>query len=1080
MAAKMLACAFALWTTLISTGDEPKSKPVADEVFVLGKDLIQLIEKDPDAVILVGEQARKYIESVRDRDRAGAPSTVIQQCQIRGEILENHARLKFEVTTRSLREERSPIPLGLGDAQLISASIDSGSPFFTRDKQGWIAWVEGAGQHVVAIEVQVPLTGSVKLPELSCAIPEAPVTNLELKTTKPVADVSLIPKVPVTLRSVGDPKPQIESTLGPRSKLDLRLRWADEQSRGVAPLMQASSQVIATVESGIIYIRTELQLHVSRGTQPTCELKLSPDERVLDLRSSDGSVAPWQSVTEGGEQRIIIHFPAPLAGRAEFMMTSEVAWTGSSAVLRGITVPGAHSHRSLVAVRAAGDLDVATSQMLNMRRAESLPASMLSPRNEAALAAYAQPFQLSLSIQPRRANSTVRTTAVVACAAETATVLLRWQFTVHGGKISQVDVLMPPGFSGNDIVFTDIVQSVREDETAKGRVSHVFLKGSPEEFELRLRATIPLIAARNLAKIDLPLPQGTRSELSRFFLAGAPDTTLEPTPDLEPTDDLLDPSWIRDLPEPAPSLSGFRTRSLLDRVAFRFSKIVPTVLHQTRIHITLDGEAVVVRQAFVFSSRGPKLRRLRLAVPDSVSESLRLDSGPGQLAASTADGEMLVELERDLSDPIQIQVSYRLPLISQENSAAAQTVLVPLVRAIDGRCELTRAGVTAPTNMTVRVQGDEWRATSTSDRLPGPATDNPRVLVSKPDSAVSLALDLTTATSIARADIVVDRGLIETRLGSAGEWRTRARCVISEVSAAKLLVQVPSTGRITRIQWQGKPIAARADSARGVVEIAVPPRPEVPAILEIEAEGVTTTQNAYWKTHIWEAPILQGKVQWGQTFWQLTIPESLAVLRGPSDYTDENRVHWRALPLGISPRQDSTSLENWLTGSGTAVSEVPSGHRLLYGRLLSVDPIAVTCVNRPVLVLISSGFVLCLGLAIVTTSQRNRSWISFVAMLAISTFAILEPTAAIACFQSAGLGVVLVTIAGVSHALILRRRTKRLTVFPEPGMLAKSQGSSGKSTADFVLGQATPDANRGSLMPTTSVTRLAPRSSSVR
>ena len=179
-----------------------------------------------------------------------------------------------------------------------------------------------------------------------------------------------------------------------------------------------------------------------------------------------------------------------------------------------VTVLGAHSHRSVIVLRSAAEFDVAATELVNARQTEGVPAAQRSPRNEAAYAAYAQPFQLKLSILPRRSGTSVRTTAVISCDGESASVAERWQFTIHGGKISQVDFLLPQHFEASQFIFSDTVQTVREEQTGKGRLAHVFLKGSPEEFELRLRTTVPLVTARSLSKLDLPVPRDSVSMMS--------------------------------------------------------------------------------------------------------------------------------------------------------------------------------------------------------------------------------------------------------------------------------------------------------------------------------------------------------------------------------------------------------------------------------------------------------------------------------------------------------------------------------------------------------------------------------------
>jgi hypothetical protein len=1079
LVAKMIGFTLALWTTLIWAGDEPKGKPVQEEVFVLGKDLIELLEKDPDTVILQGEKARQYLESVKDRERSGAPSVLIQQCQIRGELLEDQARLQVDVTVRSERDGRRPVLLGLGEGNLLSAKIDGGSPFLTRDSQGWTAWVEGPGQHTISVALQRSLVGSRSLPALVCTIPEAPVTSLELKALLGMTDVKLTPAAPVTLRPVGDVKPQVEAALGPRGKLDLRWRWSDGQNRDAAPLLRAASEVTATVEAGVIQLRTELRLQVLRGSLATCELRTSPDERVLELKPTDGSVVGWQPSVESGEQRIIIHFPEPLTGSAELVITSEVPWAGDSRTLRGITVLGAHSHRSVIALRAAAEFDVAATELVNTRRTDTVPPALRSPRNEAAFAAYAQPFQLKLSILPRRSGTSVRTTALISCDGESASVVERWQFTVHGGKVSQVDFLLPQHFEAGQFIMSEPLQAVREEQTEKGRLAHVFLKGNPNEFELRLRATVPLVTAQTLSKLDLPVPLNSASELSRAYLAGAAELSLDPTPDFHPSDEPLDAGLSRELNGSTAGVRGFQTRALLDRIAFRQSHAPVRHRHVTRARVMLDEVYATVNQVFEFSAMPAATRELHFAVPESVLDALNVEPSPGQIVANSPQGDLKVRIGNESTDPVRIQLSFRQPILAPDPVGGSRALVVPLVRAVGGPCDFTEVSVLTPPSWSANVSDSTWHAVIGAAARTESDNDNAQLLVRRLGDADSVPLQFDAGTIASQRGSLVDRAFIETVVGSQGEWHTRARFRVV-TATGRLRMRVPRDGRITRIRWEGKPISARPAAESDGLELTEPIQESVPGILDVEAEGIKPAARGPWSAHEWEAPALLGDVSWGRVFWQLTLPDRWVLLRGPMNFSDENRVRWRDLPLTVVPSRDVAEIERWLTGSDPSDSAPTSGENFLFSRLLAMEPLSVKVGNRPALVLVSSGCVLLLGLIVVVSPRRFRIVALIAAMILMSGFSVLEPVAAIAAARSSVLGLVLVVIAGGAHAWTLRRSTPRRTVFPEAAQLAKAHGSSARAKAEFALGQSTPDAPLESMEPKTTVPRLATRSSSGR
>ena len=111
---------------------------------------------------------------------------------------------------------------------------------------------------------------------------------------------------------------------------------------------------------------------------------------------------------------------------------------------------------------------------------------------------------------------------------------------------------------------------------------------------------------------------------------------------------------------------------------------------------------------------------------------------------------------------------------------------------------------------------------------------------------------------------------------------------------------------------------------------------------------------------------------------------------------------------------------------------MPSGQRLLYSRLLSIAPLQITCVSRPLLVLLSSGLVMVFGLFFVALPGHGRSLLVVAGLLATTFFAASEPQAALEWARSAGWGLLLAAVACFSHLLLMRRRSRRQSVFPEP------------------------------------------------
>jgi hypothetical protein len=1049
--------------------DAPKP-PGTDEVYILGKDLLQLLQKDPEAVILVGESARKYIESTRAREQTGA-SVIVQQCEIRGELLQGAAKLHVEITARSDHEGRAPLPVALGEALLLSFSIDGGPPFLTRDGQGWIAWVEGRGRHTVVADVQLPIVGSSSLGSLVCGIPEAPITLLELTSSRPLGDVRLAPAAPVTIRPTDDSKLHLSAALGPRSRLDVRWRWDDQAESDLPTLLRAKSQVTASVEPEGIQLKTELRIHALRGSQQTIELRNSSDERLLDVQTTDGKVIGWQSSSEGGVARILLHYTEPLVGTSELLITSERPWSGNAATVHGWIVQGAYSHWSQMVVRSAPELDVAVSGTENARPTDSLPATLRSPRNVAAFAAFAQPYRLDLSILPRSAHIMVRSSALVSYAEDLTRIAARWQFSVHGGKTSQLDFLLPAHFQAEQFVLSDSVQTVREEETPRGRIAHVFLKGTPDEFDVRLHAAVPLPVARNLVKLELPWPVDAETEWSRLYLAGTSDLDLDPTPNYVAIDSVPDDSLVREVAGRTLSIRAFECRSSLDQVAIRLSKSTSIVWHQAHAQLQFEEDSVVVQQSFEFGAAGVAPRQLRFVVPEAVRGAVQIESAPDGARVDVSD-ELVIRLPPDYAGSPEVQLRYRWPLAPHPRGADSWGVLVPLVRVANAQCEATDVRVTAPSQIHLRSVGDGWH--TVSQRVSN--EEDTQWTLRRAGAAESVEFQRGVVSWLPEPSTVIDRGWIETAVNSQGQWRMRARYVVMNPDPSQLRVRIPHGRRLVALRWNGQSVAVRRGADVDTMELLDAIPSELPAVLEIELDGLVPDRSAVWGKLAWDAPVLLGNVVWGKIFWQLDLPDDMAVVRGPRGYSDENETQWSAASVRLVPRQEPATLDRWIGGSRRIhVTDLP-GQRLLYSRLLTVGPMEVTYATRWMLVLLSSGAVMFFAMLLVALPRRHKGTLVLVSLIMITIFVSAEPQVATECARSAVWGVLLAVVAGASHVVLLRQRGGKLSVFPEPGVLAKSRGASfsGVGGVPTARGEMLPGAAAQPVPP------LAPSSSSVR
>ena len=150
----------------------------------------------------------------------------------------------------------------------------------------------------------------------------------------------------------------------------------------------------------------------------------------------------------------------------------------------------------------------------------------------------------------------------------------------------------------------------------------------------------------------------------------------------------------------------------------------------------------------------------------------------------------------------------------------------------------------------------------------------------------------------------------------------------------------------------------------------------------------------------WQAPrLLDGGVVL-QTFWELRLPSSLAVLGVPRGWSDENQWTWSGISWKRLPSQNMSSVNEWIggvTATSRKVDEFDVANpedrdRYLFSRCGPPAALGVYIVSRSWLVAIFSGAALLIGfLAIFSKLRFRTTWLG-IAGVALLAAILAEPS----------------------------------------------------------------------------------------
>ena len=271
--------------------------------------------KDPDFILLPGGELKRLLDEARSAaPRVGPRAFVIESVAARGEVAEDLAGLSldFGITL----EEAGPVwvPIRLDGLKSIrkASEAELELPLRTGGGGAWEVELRGQGHHAVRVEMNVPVRTTVEGHRLDFAIPEAAKTSVELEIGSRVVDALAGDDQRVTVAPIADGKrSRLSAHLTPRSRIDLSWRIVADPGMQLAPLLSMQGNIAIDIDPGSFRTRSSWSISPIRGTTRTLELRLHPDDEVLDVEV-DGQHLPAGIERAEGMTRLTIPLTEPL------------------------------------------------------------------------------------------------------------------------------------------------------------------------------------------------------------------------------------------------------------------------------------------------------------------------------------------------------------------------------------------------------------------------------------------------------------------------------------------------------------------------------------------------------------------------------------------------------------------------------------------------------------------------------------------------------------------------------------------------------------------------------------------------
>ena len=1041
----------------------------------------------PDFVILRGDEYAKLLAAPKPGPGAGkgpaAPwAFAVESIVVSGSVENDIAALKVAADVSLAADGPLWASLRLDGLTLSGATeAAAGRDLPLRvdpSGGGWQVELSGRGRHTLNVAVLVPVRLTPEGKRFDLLIPESATTRIDVEIPRQIAEASAGPGEPLVRQfDEAAKRSRIKAELPPRGRLSLSWKVIEELGSPLPPLLVARGEIAMEVDSGAIRTRSSWAIRSLRGSASRLEWQLDPDDEILELEL-DGQVATTVMEKTRPFTRVTIPLADPIGPNQErrLIMTTRrnlPAGTSNRFVFKGFTLANAREQSGAIGIATSGNLWVSGSPGRGVRRIDprnELPADLRArPATALAYRFSEQPFELPIRIEPSPPLVLAEGRTTVVLGAKTATTETRLDFQTPRGRLFDLTIGLPPGLEVQSVGPEDVVSSWQLGQLPTAFVPGAFSPGlrlltlrlGPKvqeggRYAVRLVGKQAIDPGGEVVAIALFQPLGTSQGSGRIAVLADPSLTaalFEGSPAAAGfRAALLSPP--ADWPWPAgeaptgPPLLWLRHDESTTLLPLRITSHTPELSATTKLHVHLDRIEADVRQETECVSQYGTTDHIDLIVPDAIEGRWEVE-GPGvsqriDLGKNTGGARTVrLKLSAVLSKALRLRFHYKLSL----KSAGPTDLSIPWLRVDRTTPESSpvHATIVAADGVSVTQRGGDWEPI-----VGGPVEDDETDalrLASVAPRPHLLELRCSALDIAPLPELVASRLLLRTFLGVANDSRTSARYWV-ETHDGSMSVALPPGGKLLRARVGGETVRQVEELADGGgLRVPFPESVlETPALVEFDYSLPADRSGKAWlPPRLMEGGVVQ------QTYWEVNVPWSRAVVGVPHGWTDENEWYWAGYVWKRRPWANPAALASWASGpesgdiaSATAADLESRGdsHAYLFGMPGDPAELELPVSSRASLVTICSGSVLAVGaLLILVWSPPLRVLALVILTGVLVTSAFLHPSVTFLVLQSGMIGLLLTGLLAAMQRMVGRRRPVPAPTYAENGGRGSAPGA---------------------------------------
>lgn len=1044
----------------------------SDVVFLLYPDLDKF--QDPNWIIIPNNLWEKYLEEQLAKRAAPKEAWVITDFALRGSLGEPFARLEARITVRvedprAAGKEFRPaeIELRLDEANCDSARAGSGErPSLRKQPNGpFLLTLDRPGIHTVTLGLFVEIDRTPTDQRLALTLPRAGVKSVELTSPEPV----------VTARdgrsgrdlTIAEDRKTIRPDLRTDDSLQVTWRSAAASESAVAATHVVNGTLSYRLDE--TEIETESVLVVEAATDArewTFQVPAGERIRSASVERRGAPIPVQTEVASAGEgvASLKLRFGEPVLGSVTLRILSTRPRPPEEAPIEvgRWDMKGAQAQTGRIEVFTGADLRIRFFPKTTLQRVApaQLTQGSRGTRPHRAFRYASQPAMLELLVENARPILAAATALEVTVGVEAAEVQGRIRFSARQAHTEKLGLRVPIDMTELQIAPRELVEveSIRPN-TATGMSDVVLALAEPTigDVTVQIKGLMPTKPLGEQV-LRLPAPAEDIEQTGTVAVRAAPNVKLgfvaektknlrrEPIP---PSEDLKsEPLWYFRAPK-GPAELAFT----LERLARAVEVAVESRFRRTPVGIRVTSE-------FRYRSRHEPMDEVDLRVPEGIQHVSVIGDKIG------AGGEVSVgPVTYPLTNPAdrcELTVAYDYPIPSREGSE----VHVPLVLPADASVVAYKGEVYCDANLLAAAL-PPWESSQPTPAAPGSAPDAPRLVVGSREPPDTLGLVFERTGSLAA--LFVPRILVEEVVTDDGQRLGYMAMLVERHRAASMALEAPVGCQLTSVLVNGVAVAPQPlDAGQWRVPL---PTSDLPCAVEVSYARASGRSLGAWERVELALPRLDLDAAVGQTRWVIRgDPDRLFVSAKRGARADLN---WRfrgflaqsgpdtgtGSAAGLDWLREAAPTLAWSGGAFEGLNDERFSRAWGFETRGQAAGLVLYSFHEPFWVLLNSGAVLVVGLAVSRQPLERRLWFGFLAVAIAVGFWAVAPTWGAWVWLGAQWGFLLVALTLGARWLAARRRRRRYALGPIPRAIKEGNFSSSLlrrlqgAAADGTIGQ---------------------------